>query len=331
MLQLHAEVVSYALDSGAYGEVGSKMVDFTVVDVHKLPPLAVSPMSATVMEGGKRELTLTVDRNPADTIAYNTELLEYTSEALSIAVTPSGDASASDYSIARTVAVAAHDKKAPWTQSVKVTIEAEEDEDIDAETLMLDFVVNGTVAANGPRPAGAPASDAQAELTIQDATATLVSVRDNAYDVIKDALGEPPMVGVGMSDELMGVNLFDYDATAVSVVYATSVEGGAVTASVSGGAVTIMGVSAGDAKVTITATATPNASSLVVTQDKANVAQLTFPVMVEDEALTFMVFGPEDMNLAEGMSATVTIMTNRPVTENTEVMLMRDGSSSASV
>ena len=69
---------------------------------------------------------------------------------------------------------------------------------------MLDFVVNGTVAANGPRPAGAPASDAQAELAIQDATATLVSVRDNAYDVIKDALGEPPMVGVGMSGDAHG-------------------------------------------------------------------------------------------------------------------------------
>ena len=110
----------------------------------------------------------------------------------------------------------------------------------------------------------------------------------------------------------------------------TSVDGGAVTASVSGGTVTIMGVSAGDAKVSITATATPNASSLVVDQTKSNVAKLTFPVMVEDEALTFMVSGPDDMNLAEGMSATVTVMTNRPVTENTEVMLMRDGSSSAS-
>ena len=195
--------------------------------------------------------------------------------------------------------------------------------------LTLDFEVNGTVAANGPRPDGDTYSVAQAVLTIQDATTTLVSVRDNAYDVIQAALGEPPMVGVGMSGELMGANLFDYDATAVSVVYATSVEGGAVTASVNGGAVTVMGVSAGEAKVTITATATPNASSLVVNQTKSNVAQLTFPVMVEDEALTFMVSEPDDMNLAEGMSAMVTVMTNRPVTENTEVMLMRDGSNSA--
>ena len=52
------------------------------------------------------------------------------------------------------------------------------------------------------------------------------------YDVIKAALGDSSHGGRdGMSGELMGVNLFDYDATAVSVVYATSVEGGAVTAS----------------------------------------------------------------------------------------------------
>ena len=172
---------------------------------------------------------------------------------------------------------------------------------------------------------------AVATLTIQDATMALVSVRENAYDVIKGALGDPPMLTTGMSAELMGSNLFDYDSSAVSVAYGTSVEGAAVTASASGGTVTIMGAMAGDAKVTITATATPNASSLEVNQTKANVAQMTFPVMVEDEDLVFMVAGPDDMNLTEGgMGGMVTVTTNRPVTENTEVMLMRDGSSSAS-
>ena len=331
-LQIHAEVVAYALDSGAYGDIGSKMLAFTVVDIHKLPPLAVSPLSGPVMEGGELELTLTVDRNPANTIAVDPEKRQYTFEPLTIAVNGSGSASASDYSISMNpVAVPVHDKKAPWTQSVKVTIKAAEDEDIDAEMLTLDFVVNGTTVVNGPRPADAPASDAQASLTIQDATKTLVSVRENAYDVIKVALGDPPMLGSGMSAELMGVNLFDYDATAVSVAYATSVEGGAAAASASGGTVTVMGVSAGEAKVTITATATPTASSLVVNQTKANVAQLTFPVMVEEDPLTFMVSGPDDMNLTEGgMGGMVTVMASRAVGENTEVMLMRDGSSSAS-
>ena len=196
---------------------------------------------------------------------------------------------------------------------------------------MLDFVVNGTEAANGPSDSDV---DGQASVTIQDATETLISVRDNAYDVIQETLGTPPTLMTGTSAELMGANLFDYDSSAVSVAYATSVEGAAVTASASGGTVTIMAASAGEAKVMITATATPNGSSLVVNQTKSNVAQLTFPVMVEDPPLTFTVMGPENpenMNLVEGgMGGMVKVMTNRAVSENTEVMLMRDGSSSAS-
>ena len=332
---LQASVNLYSLSAGGFETIAVASHKINVVDIHKLPPLTVSPVTGSVKEGegGEIELTLMVNRNPENTIATAAaEQRQYTHEALTIAVNASGTASSSDYTMTpAAVTVDEHNKKAPWTQEVKVTIAATPDEDIDAETLMLDFVVNGTVAANGPRPDGAPAYDAQASLTIEDATETLVSVRDNAYDVIQEALGTPPSLMSGMSGELMGVNLFDYDSNAVSVAYGTSVDGGAVTASASGGTVTIMGVMAGEAKVTITATATPNASSLVVNQTKANVAQLTFPVMVTEEPLTFTVMGPEEMNLTEGgMGGMVTVMTNRAVSENTEVMLMRDGSSSAS-
>ena len=332
---LQASVNLYSLSAGGFETIAVASHTINVVDIHKLPPLTVSPVTGSVKEGegGEIELTLMVNRNPENTIATAAaEQRQYTHEALTIAVNASGTASSSDYTMTpAAVTVDEHNKKAPWTQEVKVTIAATPDEDIDAETLMLDFVVNGTVAANGPRPDGAPAYDAQASLTIEDATETLVSVRDNAYDVIQEALGTPPSLMSGMSGELMGVNLFDYDSNAVSVAYGTSVDGGAVTASASGGTVTIMGVMAGEAKVTITATATPNASSLVVNQTKANVAQLTFPVMVTEEPLTFTAMGPEEMNLTEGgMGGMVKVMTNRAVSENTEVMLMRDGSSSAS-
>ncbi len=333
-LQFHAEVVSYGLDTGAFDDIQSKKVGFKVVDVHKLPWLTVSPVSGAVAEGGEIDLTLTVNRNPANTIATDPEKRQYTSEALTIAVTAGGSASSSDFTMTPSsisVEEYKHTAAKNWMQKVEVTIAATVDEDIDAETLMLDFVVNGTKAENGPRPDGDTESAAQANLTIQDATATLVSVRENAYDVIKGALGDPPMLTTGMSAELMGGNLFDYDSSAVSVTYGTSVEGAAVTASASGGTVTVMGAMAGEAKVTITATATPNASTLEVNQTKANVAQMTFPVMVEDEALVFMVAGPDDMNLVEGgMGGMVTVTTNRAVTANTEVMLMRDGSSTAS-
>ncbi|MCY4616565.1 MAG: fibronectin type III domain-containing protein [Chloroflexi bacterium] len=334
-LKLMAEVVSYALDTGAYEGVTSDEKEFVVFDVHKLPWLTVDPPTGMVEEGGEIELTLKVNRNPADTIAIDPEKRRYTSEELTIAVTAGGSASSSDFTMtpsAITVPEYKHatDPGKDWMQDVKVTIAASADEDIDAETLMLDFVVNGATTF-GPRPDDDTKSVAQANLTIQDATATLVSVRENAYDVIKGALGDPPMLTTGMSAELMGSNLFDYDSAAVSVAYATSVEGGAVTASASGGTVTIMGAMAGEAKVTITATATPTSSSLVVNQTKANVAQMTFPVMVADEDLVFNVAGPDDMNLAEGgMGGMITVTTNRPATENPEVMLRGDGSSSAS-
>ena len=329
---LQPSVNLYSLSAGGYESIAAAAHRINVLDIHKLPPLMVSPAAGSVKEGGELELTLTINRNPPVTIATGPETRQYTHEALTIGVMAGGTASASDYTMTpAVVTVGEHNKKAPWTQDVMVTIAASSDEDIDIETLVLDFVANGTVAANGLRPDDAPAYDAQASLTIEDETAALVSVRDNAYDVIKGVLGDPPMLSPGMSAELMGVNLFDYDSNAVSVTYGTSVEGGAATASSTGGTVTVMGVSAGEAKVTITATATPNASSLIVNQTKANVAQMTFPVMVTEEALTFMVTPPEDMNLVEGgMGGMVTVMTNRPVAENTEVMLMRDGSSSAS-
>ncbi len=331
--QMQASVNLYSLTSGGFDTIKSTSAPIKVVDVHKLPWLTVSPASGTVAEGGTLELTLNVNRNPADTIATDPEKRQYTSEALTIMVTAGGNASSSDFTMTPSsisVEEYKHTAAKNWMQEVTVTIAASADEDIDAETLMLDFVAHGTKAENGPRPDGDTNSVAQANLTIQDATATLVSVRENAYDVIKGALGDPPMLTTGMSAELMGVNLFDYDSAAVSVAYATSVEGGAVTASASGGTVTIMGAMAGEAKVTITATATPTSSSLVVDQTKANVAQMTFPVMVEDEDLVFMVAGTDDTNLTEGgMGGMVTVSTNRPVTANTEVMLMRDGSSSA--
>ena len=54
-----------------------------------------------------------------------------------------------------------------------------------------------------------------------------------------------------------------------------------------------------------------------------------FAVDVKAVPVTFSLMGPSDMNLAEGMSATVTVTASGPVDMDTEVKLMRDGSSSA--
>ena len=198
------------------------------------------------------------------------------------------------------------------------------------ESLMVHAIMEGDDPKNGDEPR---LFDNLVSLTLTDETTKLVSVRANAYEVIKQALGDPPMLTTGMSADLTGSNLFDYDPNAVDVSYGTpeSTDRTVVSPSASGGTITLRAESAGEAKITITATAEPKSSSLMVNQTKANVAQLTFPVMVEDAALVFTLEEPADMNLVEGgMGAMVTVTTNRPVSENTEVMLIRDGSSSAS-
>ena len=198
-----------------------------------------------------------------------------------------------------------------------------EDEDIGEENLMLQLKVTGADDKKGPGEVMVPFS-----IMITDATEPWVKVKDDAYDAIKMALGEDPL---NPDDEVMIMtdDLFMYDADMYSVSFAASVEGAAVSASSSGEAVTIMAKSAGEAKVTVTATATMAADSLVITQDRANVAQVTFPVMVELADLMITLSGPEDMNIAEGMSAMVTATANRAVTEDTMVELIQtDGTAS---
>ena len=315
--QLQASVNVYSLQAGGFDDIAVYAHHMKVLDVHKLPVLTVSAASTTVMEGGDAvKLTLSVNRNPANTIAVDPETILYTQEELRITVSPnaSSTASDSDYELSESTVTIPERKTGSFTQTMDITVEASPDEDIDMETLVLDFVVNGAlVTANGPRPDDAPAYDAQVSLTIDDATEALVSVKADASDTIKAALGDPPMLSPGMSGELMGSDLFAYDANAVSVGYSTSVDGAAVTASASNGTVTVTGAAAGDAKVTITATATPNASSLVENnQTKANVAQLTFPVTVVLDALAVTVEAA-DMEIMEGGSTMITATANREV------------------
>ena len=86
----------------------------------------------------------------------------------------------------------------------------------------------------------------------------------------------------------------------------------------------------GEAKVTITGTATASAS-FEAGQPAANVATVTFPVMVVDKALTIELHAPDNVmegNLVEGQSYRLTVMANRVVREDTMVSFGRDRSMS---
>ena len=92
-------------------------------------------------------------------------------------------------------------------------------------------------------------------------------------------------------------------------------DGAAVGASASGEAVTLTAMEPGEAEVTVTATAKPTSSSLVVTQDRASVARLTFPVSVVMSELSVAVTA-DPLEIMEGGMSTITATASREVAES---------------
>ena len=228
-LMLHAEAIS------GRDDVESASVDFMVLDVHKLPALTVSPMTATLEEGGEVELTLTLDRNPLDTRALSSETRQYTSEAVDVSLMdPSGVVKV----MTMPVKFPEHNKKAPWTQEMKVKVMAEPNDDLDGERMvMLNAEVAGTKAANGM------AKDEYTgvtTLTVADGTESLVwaktpeEVEAAVMAAKKEGMGDDMMFTAGEMIELEGNDLFG-SAQGVTVGYTAMVEGDAVSESVSGG------------------------------------------------------------------------------------------------
>ena len=331
VLTLRAEIASRNRD-----DIKDASMSFTVLDVHRLPLLSVSPMTDTVTEGDELELTLTIDRNPAETIAIDPETRRYTSEAIEVMLTGGAGTTAgmSDYELPAMVTFEKHNKKAPWTQSMKVKVMAKEDDDLDdGEMLVIDAMVAGAEAANGE------AKESYAglsSLTIEESTGKLVWARsaDEVEAAVmaakKAGMGDDMMFTAGEMIELEGNDLFG-SAEGVSVGYTATVEGDAVSESVSGGVVTITADSMGMAKVTITARASrPSGAVMINDQTDPREASITVTLEVGLVALSIMLSGPEDMNLVEGgMGGMVTATANRAVTEDTMVTLMRDRSMSS--
>ena len=341
-LEIRAEVVSFDLASGAFDDIQSDSVVFTVLDVHRLPVLEVTPATGSVMEGGEIVLTVLIDRNPPDTTSSLAgEIRLYSDEAVNIVLSPNaaGTADATDYTITpNPVSFAARTRTGAMRQSMTVTIEALDDDedvgDIGEETLVLDFEVAPTAATNAPLSETEMYPGASS-LTISDETMPMVSVKDGAYAKIMEALGADPL-NPGDTVEIMTADLFTYNAAAVNVTFGATQEGTAVYTMADDDMVTVNAVSAGDAKVTVKATATATASPLVITQTVSNVAELTFPVVVElaDLAITL---SAEDMNVVEGMdhpngtkaAAMITATANRPVEMDTMVELIQTGGTAA--
>ena len=328
--ELQASVNVYSVASGGYQTIPVASHPIKVVDRHKLPKLTVSPGTATVAEGGMVELTLMIDRNFANTTVSSTEKLQYTQEEVTVMLSAGAGSTAdmSDYTITPNPVTFPKRERGAYTAEMKVEVKAEPDKVLDdMEMLVLDAMVAGSVAANGTDKdmvAGV------STLTIEEGTMKYVwaktqkEVEDAIYAAKNAGAGDDMTFTAGEVIEVMGSALFSA-AEGVTLSYtAESDMSDVASESVSGGTVMVTAESEGMAHITITAHASMPLGVKVLDQSDPREASVMFPVEVGLEALSIMLSGPEDMNLAEGMSAMVTATANRAVTDDTTVMLMRD-------
>ena len=305
-----------------HGEFAS--LDITVKDANALPAVeatlvdkdgkALDPQPESVMEGETVKVMLTaVDKDGKAMKA---------AEKLTITLMPTGTADAADYRLSSQSFEIAKDKESSAAVDLMIT----EDQDIGDETLMFDAAVGGE-AKNGTEKRSVAGV---LSLMITDGTQKLVyaktqeEVEAAIYAAKNAGAGDDMTFTAGEMIEVMGSALFS-SAEGVTLSYtAESSMSGVASASVSGGTVMVTAVAEGMTDITITAHASMASGVKILDQTDPGMASVTFPVDVGLEALSIELKGPEDMNLAEDMSAMVTATANRAVTADTMVMLMRD-------
>ena len=304
-------------------------LDITVTDANALPAVeatlvdkdgkALDPQPESVMEGETVMVMLTaVDKDGKATKA---------AEKLTITLMPTGTADASDYRLSSQSIEIASGKESSAAVDLMIT----EDQDIGDETLMFDAAVGGE-AKNGTEKRSVAGV---LSVMITDGTKKLVyaktqeEVEAAIYAAKNAGAGDDMTFTAGEMIEVMGSALFSA-AEGVTLSYtAESSMSGVASASVSGGTVMVTAVAEGMTDITITAHASMASGVKILDQTDPGMASIMFPVEVGLEALSIMLSGPEDMNLAEGMSAMVTATANREVSADTMVMLMHDRSMSS--
>ena len=205
---------------------------------------------------------------------------------------------------------------------------ARADNDVGDETLTLDLVTTGKTAANGTGQVVGTFS-----INIVDATTAQVEPKAEAVveAAVMAAMGSAPL-NPGGDFMVDAGELFTSDSDTYDVTYSASVDGTAVSASVSGDMVTVTAREAGDATVTVSANAEARASSAVSTsQTVANRASVSFDVTVVLADLVVTLSGPPDTNITEGgQPYIVTATANRAVTADTTIRLEPAAGSDAS-
>ena len=298
-----------------------------VADVDGLPAVAAAvvdgngraldPQPESVKEGETIKVKLTSVDEDGNAVPFG--------EKLSVSLTPAGTADSQDYTLSMHPVDIAADG-----ESATVDLTVRENEEVNPETLVLD----GEVAGEADKGSETRTTPGILSLAIEDTTPRLVRAKSEediyaALMATQDAVMGDHGLNPGEDFELMGSDLFD-PAADVTISYAAESDSES-TASVSvvDGTIAVMPTSEGTAHVTVTATATPTASSVeIIEQTEADVARILFPVEVTLAPPAFSM-SADDTNIVEGMSARLTMSASRPVSMDTDVTIVRDGTSSA--
>ena len=281
----------------------------------------MSPSTGTVKEGGEIELTLMIDRNPANTTVSSTEKREYTNEEVTVMLTmgAGSTAGASDYSTmsvkfpART--------RGLYTAEMKVKVMALADDEIeDGEMLVLDAMLAGSKTEFGSEKTS---HAGVATLTIEEDTDKLVWAKavDVIYAAVEAAIGEDKSLNANETAEIMGSALFNA-AEGVSLSFtAESDNMDVVSVPVASGTVMLeAGDMAGMAAITVTAHASMPSGVTIATQTDPDEASVTFPVSVVLADLSVTV-AADPVEIMEGGISTITASANRAVVEDTTIAL----------
>ena len=298
--------------SGAVGRAMERAsVTIDVADANSLPAVAamvvdkdgkaLDPQPTSVTEGDSIMVAvMPVDKDGKVIPAK---------EKLTVALTSTGTADAADYTL-----VGAFTIEDEAEASNRVELEVRADEDVGMETLAFDATVSGD-SKTGP---GTRTSAGVLSLGIEDGTATKITpaAEGDAYPAIMAAINK------GAGDEglnpeetvtVMTSALFTL-ADGYTASYGASVEGDSVSVSTSGETVTINALKAGESKITVTGTARMASSSFIPSQSVSNVAEVTFPVMVEDTPLV-VTLSADPMEIEAGGTTMITATAKRAVTD----------------
>ena len=276
----------------------------TVVDKPLVVTVAADPTE--IMEGGTSTITATANR-----------AIQAGDDGVEIGLEVVGDATVEPGSIMIAVG----------EMSGSAMLTATEDDDYEDETVTVVATGDGIDAAR--QVVIAVMDDDEAPVDPAPSNTIVPKAEGDAYPVITGAIemgaGDEGL-NPGESFSVPASDLFTV-TEGYTAVYSASVDGDAASASVSGDSVMVTAAAAGAAKVTITGTSKMASSSFAPVQVATNVADITFEVMVVDKALVVMLEMPAnvmDGNIVEGESYDIKVSANRMVSEDTEVMIMRD-------